>query len=219
MKSLLSIMLLWSLCNPVQAADLETEIAQLAQAWDRANFQLEGERKEEALSELAKRAEALTSRWPGRAEPLVWEGIVLSSWAGAKGGLGALGLVDRAREKLETAESIDPAVLNGSVYTSLGSLYYQVPGWPLGFGDDDKAREYLEKALAINPDGIDSNYFYGDFLMEEGHYRGAVEAFERALRSAPRPGREVADAGRRAQIENALARARARASEATGNAH
>jgi Tfp pilus assembly protein PilF len=48
-----------------------------------------------------------------------------------------------------------------------GALYYQVPGWPIGFGDKDKANELLKKALALNPDGIDPNYFYGDFLLKE----------------------------------------------------
>lgn len=123
--------------------------------------------------------------WPERAEPLVWEGIVLASWAGAKGGLGALKLAKQARDQLLRAEQIDPSALNGSVYTSLGSLYYQVPGWPLGFGDDDKAREYLEKALTMNPDGIDPNFFYGDRTgrLRQGRCRARAR-----LAGAPAPG-------------------------------
>ena len=35
--------------------------------------------------------------------------------------------------------------------SSLGVLYYKVPGWPIGFGDKDKARDLLQKALAVNP--------------------------------------------------------------------
>ena len=37
--------------------------------------------------------------------------------------------------------AIDPKALDGSAYASLGSLFYQVPGWPIGFGDDKKAAE------------------------------------------------------------------------------
>ncbi len=37
-----------------------------------------------------------------------------------------------ARASLEAALKIAPEALDGSAYTSLGSLYYQVPGWPLG---------------------------------------------------------------------------------------
>ena len=40
---------------------------------------------------------------PTRAEALIWEGIIESSYAGAKGGLGALGLAKEARGNLEAA--------------------------------------------------------------------------------------------------------------------
>ncbi len=193
---------------PLQAEELTPELATLRADWDYANFSLQGDEKSDRLSELAERARAIREASPGEAEPLVWEAIVLSSLAGAKGGLGALDLVKQARERLLEAERIDPEVLNGSVYTSLGSLYYQVPGWPLGFGDDKKAREYLEKALALDPDGIDPHYFYGDFLLDQGDYKGAVAVLERALELPPRPGRELADAGRRKEIRAAIEKAR-----------
>lgn len=76
---------------------------------------------------------------------LIWSAIIDSSWAGAKGGLGALSLVKQARSDLEKAISIDPNALQGSAWTSLGALYYQVPGWPIGFGDKNKAEEMLKK--------------------------------------------------------------------------
>jgi Tfp pilus assembly protein PilF len=130
---------------------------------------------------------------------------VLSTYAGAKGGLAALGLVKRARQALEQALELDATALDGSAYTSLGSLYYQVPGWPLGFGDDDKAREYLRKALELNPKGIDPNYFYGDFLIEQGEPERARDYLSKALKAPDRPGRALADAGRREEIRRKLA--------------
>ena len=55
--------------------------------------------------------------------------------------------------KLLAAEiAADPNLLDGSALTSLGSLYYQVPGWPIGFGNDKKAREYLERGLQVAPE-------------------------------------------------------------------
>ena len=75
-----------------------------------------------------------------------------------------------------------------------------MPGWPIGFGNDDKAETYLKKALAVNPDGMDPNYFYGDFLMQEKHFDQALAAFQHALAAPPRPNRPIADAGRRAEI-------------------
>ena len=103
---------------------------------------------------------------------------------------------------------MNPNALEGSAYTSLGSLYYKVPAWPIGFGDNGKARAYLEQARAINPDGIDPNYFYGDFLLGTDHAKEAIPVLEHALQAPPRPGREIADMGRRQEITEALAKAR-----------
>ncbi len=179
----------------------------LQQQWDIAKYQTDKDQREKAFESLAKEAKAVELKNPNNAEVLVWEAIILSTYAGEKGGLGALSLVKDAKALLDRAEKIDPDTLNGSIYTSLGSLYYQVPGWPLGFGDDEMADTYLKKALALNPDGIDPNYFYGDFMLEEGEYQKAVEAFEKALAAPARPGRAIADAGRKEEINAALAEA------------
>ena len=120
-------------------------------------------------------------------------------------GLGALSLAKDAKKAFEQALELDAKALDGSAYTSLGSLYYQVPGWPIGFGNDDKARELLEKAIALNPEGIDSNYFLGDFLYRQGDTVGARRALQKALRAPARPERALADEGRRKEIESLLA--------------
>lgn len=186
--------------------ELGSDLAAIQQDWAQANYQITDRKAAlDAFESLAARAHTLAAEHPQRAEPLIWEGIVLSSWAGHKGGLGALRLAKEAREKLEAAEKRDPAALDGSVYTSLGALYYKVPGWPVGFGDKAKAKAYLLKALELNPDGIDPNWFYGDFLVEHGKKADAVPFLERALAAPDRPGREAADAGRRGEIKDRLA--------------
>lgn len=192
------------LAMPALAGDLEKDLAGIQSRWAKIQYQLPEDRKEKAFEQLAGQAEAFVAAYPGRAEPLIWQGIVLSTYAGAKGGLGALGLVKDARKALEKALEIDPAALEGSAYTSLGSLYYQVPGWPLGFGDDDKARHYLLKALELNPDGIDPNFFYGDFLIEQDQPERARKYLNKALDAPERPNRPLADSGRREEIRNKL---------------
>ncbi len=187
-------------------AGFDEDLAAIQSDWAVANYQTTDKKAAlSAFESLAERTHALAEANPDRAEPLVWEGIVLSSWAGKKGGLGALGLAKQARTVLDEARALDPSVLHGSVYTSLGALYYKVPGWPVGFGDDDQAAEYLVQALKMNPHGIDPNFFYGDFLLEQGQDAEARAYFEKALAAPPRPGREVADAGRRDEIRQRLA--------------
>tara|TARA_R110002020_G_scaffold226974_2_gene437544 strand:- start:76491 stop:77144 length:654 start_codon:yes stop_codon:yes gene_type:complete len=186
-------------------AALNAQIAQLQSEWAEINYKItDHDTKLQRFEQLSTEADALVEAYPDRAEPMVWSGIVLSTRAGAQGGLGALGLAKKAKSRLEAAEKINPDVLNGSIYSSLGTLYAKVPGAPIGFGSKKKARAYLEKAVAISPDGLDSNYFYGDFLISTGAYEQAGKFLNRAKLAPPRPGREVADAGRQSEIAEDL---------------
>jgi tetratricopeptide (TPR) repeat protein len=178
----------------------QEKLHELQQRWAEINYQTPADAREKAFASLSEQADAAIKAEPKAAELLIWRGIILSTYAGAKGGLGALSLVKEAKASLEQALALDAKALDGSAYTSLGSLYYQVPGWPVGFGDNDKAAAMLKQALAINPKGIDPNYFQADFLYRNGRYDEANTALNKALEAAPRPGREVADAGRRSDI-------------------
>jgi tetratricopeptide (TPR) repeat protein len=186
-------------------ADTASDLQHLQERWAEVNYQIEGNTRLAAFEQLAGDADRAVAASPMSAEILIWRGIIRSTWAGAKGGLGALGLVKDARDDLEQALELDAQALQGSAYTSLGSLYYQVPGWPIGFGDDDKAEDLLKKALEVNPDGIDSNYFYGMYLIEDERYDEAREHLLKAQKAAPRPGRALADSGRQEEIAAALA--------------
>lgn len=186
--------------------DVEEAVHQLQQRWAEIHYQLPDDAQAKAFETLEHEADGYLTRYPEAAELHIWAGIVRSTEAGATSGLGALSLVKSARDDLETALDLDPAALEGSAYVSLGALYYQVPGWPLAFGDDDKAEWHLRQALKFNPDGIDSLYFWGDYLHQQGRDAEARQALERALEAPPRPGRELADRGRREEIQALLDR-------------
>lgn len=198
LRGLLALCFAWPLAAP--AAPLDDAVIELQHDWEVIRYQTPAAERERRFEALAARAHQVSEGFPGRSEPLVWEGIIVSSWAGEKGGLGALSLVKQAKAAYEQAIQIDGSALDGSAYNSLGVLYYKVPGWPLGFGDKDKAAELLRKALALNPQGIDPNYFYAEFLAETGHADEAQTYLERALQAPPRPGRQIADTGRREEI-------------------
>lgn len=196
-----------AVATPASAGgDLHNSLLAIAHRWAQINYQMPKAKRDEAFAALATRAATLAAAHPGRAEPKVWQAIVLSTEAGVHGGFGALSMVRHARKLLLAAEKIDPNAMHGSIYTSLGSLYYQVPGWPLGFGDNDTARTLLKKALAINPTGIDPNYFYGDFLFRRGHPQQALTYLHKALQAPPRPDRPLADQGRRRDVRALIAR-------------
>lgn len=189
-------------------AGMDEDLVRVREEWERIKYQLAAKEQASAFEQLVKDAEKVATRYPDKAEPVIWHGIVEASYAGARGGLGALAAVKNARKSFEHALAIDPKALDGSAYTSLGSLYYQVPGWPIGFGDDKKAHEYLQMGLTLNPNGIDPNYFYGDYLYRSGDLAGAEQVLRKALQAEPRPGRKLADEGRRKEINDLLARIR-----------
>lgn len=185
-----------------------TDVQTLQQTWDKINFQTSGnEAKLNALHELEKTAEQVVAANPNQAEPLIWEGIILSTDAGIVKSLSALGKVKQAKVLFEKAIQLNPNAMDGSAQASLGVLYYQVPGWPMAFGDNKKAEQYLKQALAISPNDIDSNYFYGDFLLKNKRPQEAITYLMTASKAPSRPNRDIADNGRHQQIEQALARA------------
>ena len=192
------------------ADDFTPRLLALQEGWAKANYATPQAEKEAAFTRLTDEATTFVSAYPAQAEPLVWKAIILSTHAGVKGGLSALGMVKQARELLLAAEKINADVLDGSIYTTLGSLYYKVPGWPLGFGSKSEAAKYLQKALALNPEGIDQNYFYGDFLHAQGNDQEAATYLRKALAAKPRPHRPLADKGRRADVAFLLREVEAR---------
>lgn len=207
-KMPLALLAALALSSFAHAGTVEEDVVQLQHDWEVIRYQTPASEREKRFEALAARAHQIAEAQPQRAEPLVWEGIIVSSWAGEKGGLGALGLVKRAKAIYESAIQIDGKVLDGSAYNSLGVLYYKVPGWPVGFGDKKRAKELLEQALALNPKGIDPNFFYGEYLLETGRPAEAVTYLERALQAPARPGRQVADTGRREEARALLEKAK-----------
>jgi tetratricopeptide (TPR) repeat protein len=191
-------------------AGVDDEVRTLQREWETIKYRKAEAEQEKAYQALMQTAARVRNQYADRAEPEIWYGIIVASYAGAKGGFGALSLAKDARSALEHALQLDPKALSGSAYTSLGSLYYQVPRWPIGFGDDEKARELLDKALALNPIGIDPNYFLGDYLYRQRDFDGARAALERALRAPARADRPLADEGRRKEIRELLVKLPAR---------
>lgn len=172
--------------------------------WAEIKYQNPEKKQADQYHALAVDAHKITEANPNSAAAMIWEGIVLSSEAGARGGLGALSLAKDARRLLEESLKLNERALDGSAYTSLATLYAKVPGWPIGFGDDEHAESLFRKSLEINPDGIDANFFYGEYLIDQDRVGEAGPYLQKALLAPARPGRELADEGRRKEVEAML---------------
>jgi tetratricopeptide (TPR) repeat protein len=196
------------LVSSASFADVQQALSKLQQHWAKAQYELKDKAQDKAFLSLIDQAQQYATDYPDSAEIWVWKGIISSSYAGVKGGLGALLLVKKAKVDFEQSMSIDDMALMGSAYTSLGTLYFKVPSWPIAFGNDDKAQNLLTKALTINPKGIDSNYFYAQYLVEQDEYAQAEQYLLKAQTAPARPNRPLADKGRQQEIAVLLASVR-----------
>lgn len=198
-----AILLACCFAAAVATAASTDDVAAVRDQWERVNFVAAGPEREGQFMALIETCDSLLASQPDDAQALTWCGIVESSYAGAAGGLGALKHAKTARKYFERAIDIDRNIVDGAALTSLGTLYAKVPGWPVGFGDDKKARKYLEEGLQANPDGMDSHFFMAEFLADKGEKVKAQLHLQQALKAQPRPGRAISDEARRAEI-NAL---------------
>lgn len=182
-----------------------TPLEQVQADWAKCQYQTPSGDEQESCFERTIARTRLELKLAGdNPELKVWLAINESSLAGVRGGLGALSLVKEAKSLFEEVIAKSPNTLDGSAFTSLGTLYYKVPGWPVAFGDDKKAEQLLKQALDMNPNGIDANYFYGDFLLQEGRSAEAKRYLLQAQHAPARPKREIADAGRQEEIAHLL---------------
>jgi tetratricopeptide (TPR) repeat protein len=188
---------------------LTAALLQIALSWEHIKFEeTDKNLQEQQMAALAERAAAVAQQFQGRPEAQIWLGIIISEQASMASENGspfkALGFAKHAREILEAIEKRDPFALDAGAPTSLGVLYYRVPAWPVGFGDKTKARQLLEEAIKNAPKGLDANYFYGDFLMEQHEYAEAQRVFKFALTLPAHPDRPIWDKSRRLVMQQDL---------------
>ncbi len=85
------------------AATPDELIQPIQKKWAEIKYEAPEKQQAELYQTLAQESRKIVESNPGMAEPLIWEGIVISSEAGARGGLGALSLAKDARQRLDDA--------------------------------------------------------------------------------------------------------------------
>jgi tetratricopeptide (TPR) repeat protein len=175
------------------AGDLKTSLASIESQWAKIYYQTPKTQQEQAYQQLLAKTDGLSKEFPDAAEPIFWQGVIKATYADQQDPISALQAINEARDLLTKAITIDPKTMDGSAYVTLATLYYMVPGWPVAFGDNNKAKEMFRKALEINPNGIDTNYFYGEFLASNNELKEAEKYFEIATKAPIRSEQDLAD--------------------------
>lgn len=195
MKSLMFVVFLLLHSSRLSAANDSDEplFARIESEWARIYYTLPTAQREAAFDQLLAKVERWSQASPRRAEWLIWRAIIISTRASVEDEWTALSSIHHAKDLLQQAIALQPDALEGAAFITLGSLYYQVPSWPIAFGDNQKAEEMLQNALRVNPKSLDANYFYGDFLLSQSRAETAIEYFKRVLQLPSRAEQPIAD--------------------------
>lgn len=205
MKNLLFVVFLLLSCSGF-ASDLDDAVHSIESEWASIYFSAEHNGKEHAYSRLFNRTIELSKDRPDSPELLFWQATILASRAEHLNPIDALAAIHRARDMLLKTIAIKPDTLNGSALITLGALYYQAPAWPIAFGDNEKAEKYLRRGLEINPKGIESNYYFGEYLLHQDRADQALKYFEAALKGPIRKEQHFADVSLKQEIKKKLAK-------------
>jgi len=87
--------------------------------------------------------------------------------------LAAYRLVHQVEHEFQTAAALDAAYDHAGPPRNLGELYFQAPGWPISIGSNRKAREWLERAVKLDPAYPENQI---DLLEARLHWRQQAEA-------------------------------------------
>jgi tetratricopeptide (TPR) repeat protein len=197
-------LLLMLLSTQCFAENLKDALKSIESEWAMVYYGLPKAKQAIAYTELLTKIQTLAEHYPNDAGVIYWQALVKASYAKHQNPLTALQSVNEARDLLTKAIAINPQVMNGAAYVVLGTLYDKVPSWPIAFGDDETAKKMLQAALNINPNGMVSNYFYGEFLLAHDEEQAAKSYFNKALAAPIRPEQAYADQQMKYKVQLAL---------------
>ena len=169
------------LSNSCLADTLSNRLYPIETEWERVHYTFPSEKQSAAFQPLLNQVTEVTREFPSRAEPIILQAGIILTNAATENAFSALRSVKKARELLLKAIALNPEAKEGSAFVTLGTLYYKVPGWPIAFGNDDEAERLLLTALKISPDAVDTNYYFGDFLLSQGKPSEAAEYFKKVI--------------------------------------
>lgn len=183
-------------------ADLQPVLQGIESEWATIYYGTPKKQQGEFYEKLLGKISHVFEQNPNNADVMFWQAVVGASYANHQSPVDALNAIYEIRDLLNRVIAINPYTMNGSAYVVLGTLYHKAPPWPVAFGDNEIARNLLLTALKINPNGIDCNYFYAEFLSADHHIEEARRYFSKAIASPIRPEQVYADT----QLQNAAKR-------------
>ena len=181
MKRIFFVVFCLLFTNSSFATAMKAAVQKIESKWELVEYNYPENQRKKEFDSLLKQTQILVEKFPNKSEPLILQACIILTRAKIESSFNALASVRKAKNLLEQAIKINPNANKGSAFVTLGVLYYKVPGWPIAFGDNEKAEMMLKKALAINPHGIDSNYYYAEYLLSQNKSEQAARYLAKAV--------------------------------------
>lgn len=189
--TIVAILLLFS--STAFSSSIITEINTIESEWAQIYYAQNDRVQKEAYLKLIDKTNKLIEKHPKSVELAIWKAILISTNAEFENPFSALESIRIAKNLLESSIIKQPKALDGAAFVVLGTLYYMTPSWPISFGNQNKAEQLLKKGLEINPNSIDANYFYANYLLSKNKIKKASKYFKLALNTPVRSTQKYAD--------------------------
>jgi tetratricopeptide (TPR) repeat protein len=206
----------WVWC---EESALDQAIRKINHDWSEASYATPKEQRSEKFARLLKDTHRLIDKYPKKAEPLIMEGLLLSSLAGLKQSLSSLSDIWDAEDRLKRALALDanPGTLGASAQITLAALYdcasHENQAYRVIMGDTaNKANEVqplFEQALKLQPNDLAVNFYVGLFWLGRSDFNQAVHYLEKANLSDEFKGDDIEKEYLQKEIASALKMAKA----------
>jgi tetratricopeptide (TPR) repeat protein len=182
-----------------------TAPSELEVNWAKIRYQTPANQRMEMFETMLTSLGKAPQQCLATAEYLIIEAMIRGSMIKLKSSsFSTLKKINKIKKLLDQAINKNPAAMEGLGWTLLGLLFDKSPGWPLSIGNNDKAENAYKKGLEYNPAGIDSNYYFGDFLRRKDLPLQAQRYLLIASQAEQRAGREIAHQGRLKDVQRVL---------------
>lgn len=166
-------------------AEFKDELTDIQQRWAAARYNSNGAQRKSELRDLTLETDTLAKKYSDQPESYLWAGVIRGSLAEIYNNLSALTLVKEAKVNLEKSIELNPKAEDSYALGILGLMYSLTPGWPIAFGDDNKAQELLNRGLELSPGGMNINYFNAEYHFNKKEYKKALMYIEKAAQATP----------------------------------
>lgn len=126
-------------------------------------------------------------------EASFWLAVNYGSFGQEKGIMKSLSLISPIKTLAERVIEMEEGYFYGGAWRILGRLYNKAPGFPFSIGDNEKARECLEKALELGPKFFLNHLFLAELYISTGETAKAKERLEWIIDTPPNKNHERED--------------------------